>query len=507
MAVVMDMAYTPNWESPLVILSLLLTDARREPKMIRIMTSMLVLCLFSGLAWAGAEAPAMLVHMERHTGWKCHEDHPAIGKRGFVTTHSGVGEVDAYIVLTRFDELKGISFGLRWPEAWGEADWKDCGDLRIGDIQLPGDVTSIVWKDCRKGPGPLIIGRLTVTVTSPGQIKIIPSPKEGAVAIGDCNELATSLKEVMFIIDGGAGGMPGEDRSMVDTIVNRNWQVRPDSTGDAPTIGDALREAMPGDTVFVAGGWHRGPVVLRQGVVISGSWDEGFLTRDLGATPSVIDGEGLGTAVRSSFGEDSTTVLDGFVITGASGKVGAGVFVGKGASPTLRNLIIHSNRATYGAGILCREASPTIENVLIVNNSANTGSAIYCATGSSPRILNATLAANQTSSSGTIFLSHGSVPYIERCIICHTGSGSAIYAQDASSRAALACCAVWAGREDGVVSAPDDTVSLKANTFSNVEFVDPSNFDFRTKAPVTAGDDCGRIGSSHKRVPSAGLRR
>ena len=54
------------------------------------------------------------------------------------------------------------------------------------------------------------------------------------------------------------------------------------------------------------------------------------------------------TAAGSGIGR--STVIDGLTITGGGGASGAGITIGGGASPTLRNLVIHGNNAANAGG-------------------------------------------------------------------------------------------------------------------------------------------------------------
>ena len=454
---------------------------------------------------AEPQLPVVAVHIEKHTEKDCATMPPLPDLKDVKTTYEGVGRIDALVILYRYGEARGMSLGLTWPEAWGEGSWRDCSHLKIGGISSPGDETSIIWKDCLRDTSPLLIGWLAVTVSSPGIIDVIPSSKQGTVSILDCNDIAPGTSEAMIVLRGGAGGLRGDDPASAETIRNRNWYVKPDSTGDAPTINDALRHALPGDTVFVAGGTYHEHLIPRSGVVVHGSWGPGFKRRNLEGTPSIIDGGGHHTVVRCSFRQDSTTVLDGFVITGGSAKFGGGLAFRNSASPLLRNLIIHSNLASYGAAIYCNASSPILRDVLIANNEGDAGGALYCVSGASPLVSNATIVANKGKYGAAIVAMEGSSPIIERSIIANHSEGTAIYSQGESAQMVLSCCDLWGNDPSDYGGLADLSAELRDNIAEDPLFKNPSEMDFTPGAasPVLSLEGCGRIGSRHARVPAS----
>ncbi len=470
-----------------------------------------ILALVLTMALAGALAsqprlPVVAVHLEKSSPRHCENSGPLPELEDVNTTYGGVGEVDALIILYNFTEARGFSLALNWPEAWGIGRWSDCGDLNIGDISSPGDPTGIIWNGCVSDSTPLLIGWLTLTVSSPGVIDVLPTPNDGVVAILDCNEVAPEISEAMVVLRGGAGGLKGDDPAMAAAITNRNWYIRPDGTGDRPTIDDALRHALPGDTVFAAGGHYHEHIVLRGGVTVLGSYDDDFALRDLEATPSVIDAAGHRAAVSGGFREDTMTVFDGFVITGASGKYGAGVVLRNGSSPLLRNLIIHSNTATYGAGIFCLASSPIIRHVLIAGCEAKSGGAIYCMVGSSPLIVNSTIAGNHAEHGAALSILEGSSPIIDRSIIADNTGGSAIYAQGEAAKLMMTCCDLWGSAAADYGGTAEKGSELRDNISVDPAFRSPSEMDFTPAAgsPVLTVQGCGAIGTRHARVATFG---
>lgn len=464
--------------------------------MMRFAFVFVAVCLMVASAATGNDVPGVAVHIEKHARWSC-DNLPEITKGTLRTTYEGVGEIDAFVVLFDFTEARGMAFSMAWPETWGRGTWHDCSQLKIADITMPGDMTSLVFKKCADDSLTLIAGWLTLTVTTPGTIEVLPSTNEGTIAIAGCNEMAPDMIEAVINLKGGAGGARGDDPAVLASLRNRNWYVHADSSGDAPTIGDAVRQSLPGDTIFVSQGEYEGHLVLRQGVVVTGSWDMDFTHQDLEGTPSIIDGHGHASVVQCGFREDSTTVLDGFVITGGASAFGAGIACRNGSSPVLKNLIVHSNSAKFGGGIACHSSSPIIRNVLIAMNKGESGGGILCFKGASPLISNVTLVANEAPYGAAVYSKDGSSPFVERSIIAYHRDGKAVFVGDPSAGISLACCDLWSNGEEDYGGQTGEAFTLRDNMTEDPEFADPDNLDFRLKpgSPFTSTEMCGRLGS------------
>lgn len=129
--------------------------------------------------------------------------------------------------------------------------------------------------------------------------------------------------------------------------------VKPDGSGDVPTIQAGIDAAADGDTVLVAPGYYTG----------EGNRDIDFCGKSIvvmseaGATSTIIDcaRDGGGWGHRGFYfhsGEDTFSVLKGFTI--------------------------YSGFSDSGGGICCRSSSPLITDNILVNNIAEYGGGIYC---------------------------------------------------------------------------------------------------------------------------------
>jgi len=141
------------------------------------------------------------------------------------------------------------------------------------------------------------------------------------------------------------------------------WSVRADSSGDYPTIQEALYHALPGDTVAVAQGTYFERPIIDKPVIFLGGWDNNFAAPDPDLRRTILDGRSLGTVLTILNVPDTSTVVRGFVIKGGGyAKVFDG---GRSASD-----------APPGSGILCDHASPLISHNTIEENAAPYGAGI-----------------------------------------------------------------------------------------------------------------------------------
>jgi hypothetical protein len=162
----------------------------------------------------------------------------------------------------------------------------------------------------------------------------------------------------------------------------------------------AIDSAKRGDTVLVAPGRYFENIRLKgRSIVLTSTFARTRNPADIAAT--IIDGSRPGhpdtaSVVRIVNLEDSTTVIQGFTITGGKGTVwldakakhdyreGGGILC-ELSSPTIRFNVIENNEAVDvgpgissagGGGIRCGYAEPTIENNVIRGNRARYGAGV-----------------------------------------------------------------------------------------------------------------------------------
>jgi len=202
----------------------------------------------------------------------------------------------------------------------------------------------------------------------------------------------------------------------------------------------ALASAEAGAEIWVAGGTYyptesAGRSVsfeLKNSVAIYGGF-AGTETergqRDWVANPTILSGD-IGTAgdptdnsyhvVRANQ-VDELAILDGFTITdgNANGEspddeIGGGVYSRRG-TPTLTNLILKGNFATFGGGGMANvsNSNPSLTSVVLSNNVSKYGGGMYN-TQSSPSLNDVIFSGNEAEAEGGGMYNSSSQPPLER---------------------------------------------------------------------------------------------
>lgn len=173
---------------------------------------------------------------------------------------------------------------------------------------------------------------------------------------------------------------------------------------DYPQIQSAILASSNGDTVVVSPGTYYENINFRgKRIVLTSRFYESLDTAFIHST--IINGSqpvhsDTASCVILNSGEDSTTVIQGFTLTGGAGTVwldihGAGTFREGGgiitefSSPVIQYNLIHDNivmnttnvNSTGGGGIRSGDGNPTIRNNVICHNQGKYGGGIvlnYC---------------------------------------------------------------------------------------------------------------------------------
>jgi subtilisin family serine protease len=219
------------------------------------------------------------------------------------------------------------------------------------------------------------------------------------------------------VIDSGWGTAPIVDMGVYEHRGRQNIYVDDDAPADPapgnPDVSDPLEDgsaehpfdgiteavewARDGDTVIVARGLYKENVAFRGMNITVRSTEptDANVISDLSAVAdTVIDANGLGSAVSFFSGEGTECVLTGFTIRGSGSEFGdAGVLViGRETRPTIRNCIIKNND---GDGVFCFDwpqgSKPTISNCVIAGNE---GSAIETWGSDSASVVSCTIVGN-----------------------------------------------------------------------------------------------------------------
>lgn len=187
--------------------------------------------------------------------------------------------------------------------------------------------------------------------------------------------VSSTLGGILGGILAGIAGVAGLAGSASGAV----YEVRPDGTGDAPTIQAAIDLAANGDVVELTDGTFSGPgnrAVSYLGKAITVRSQSG------NAGACVID-----LNIRRGFifenGETNASVLEKVHITNGYSNQGGGIFADTG-SPTIRSCIISSCNASEGgggAGIYCRGSTLVTGCHLFDNGASEAAGAGIAASG------------------------------------------------------------------------------------------------------------------------------
>lgn len=163
------------------------------------------------------------------------------------------------------------------------------------------------------------------------------------------------------------------EASATNWYVDVNCSPPTDGTSGDPdcTIQAGINRAVNGDTVLVRAGTYATDATIDfNGKAIT-------VKRETDTILPVITTTGTGAVVKVDFhnGETSTSILDGFEITGGAG-TGRGIHCRLNSSPTIKNCTITGNRpATIegGGGILLEDSNAQVIDCEITSNQATNG--------------------------------------------------------------------------------------------------------------------------------------
>ncbi|MFH1011656.1 MAG: right-handed parallel beta-helix repeat-containing protein, partial [bacterium] len=188
--------------------------------------------------------------------------------------------------------------------------------------------------------------------------------------------------------------------ALASPVVAMTYVVRPDGTGDFPTIQEAINAVADGDTIELTNGTFAG-----------------VGNRDIDYLGKVI-------VVRSQSGSPDSCIID----CNIDGR-GFHFHSGEAAGSTLEGIKVTHGNAEYGGGICCENASPMIVSCSISDNGiwgeGSGGGGVYCTNNSSPTFVNCTIDLNSvpaTSGGGGIYC-EGSIASFTNCVILHNGAG------------------------------------------------------------------------------------
>jgi len=194
--------------------------------------------------------------------------------------------------------------------------------------------------------------------------------------------------------------------------------------GDQPSIQAAIDAAADGDEILVAPGTYFETIdLLGKGVRLRSSAGRDVTTIDAGGSGRVI------------VGAISTTVIDGFTVTGGIAEgafpdnYGGGMFI-TFSSPTVMNCTFIENTAEFGGGIgIWAVSRPTLINCIFSGNTAQQGGGLFVGTGLGAVVIRCTFSGNTAERGGGINIGLGNT-MVTHCVFngnqaAHIGGGIA----------------------------------------------------------------------------------
>lgn len=231
--------------------------------------------------------------------------------------------------------------------------------------------------------------------------------------------------------------------------------VRPDGSGDFPTVQAAIEATVDGDIVELTDGTFTGfgnrDIVFRGRAITirSRSGDPTACIIDCEGSEidphrgvSFINGEGPGSvlegvtitnvwlgeaeaggAVRCRFGSSPTLASCRFMDCVAGSATGIWC---QNSSPVIRDCVFEGNSAVHGAaGLFCTDSSPTIERCVFLNNTSQyEAGAVVCNFTAAPTLVDCIFSGNSCPDAAAIRCEAAASPTLTRCTLTHNFGGS-----------------------------------------------------------------------------------
>ncbi len=308
--------------------------------------------------------------------------------------------------------------------------------------------------------------------------------------------------------------------------------VKPDGTGDYPTIQAALDAALENSIIVLTSGQFTGPGNRDLDCQGKALW-----IRSLADDPDscLILCNGTAASPHRGFrfhsGEGDETVVQGVTIAdGYRDSDGGGAIACLGdVRPLLLNCRFENNLAAGGGAVYCEGASPTFEDCWFESNwAADHGGAIQLRSGSSVTLTRTTFDFHEAGDlGGTILVSGTSTVTLDRCtvhegnadqggglyvdgngshaeltqtIVGFSGSGGAVVVESGGS-AHLSCCDLFGNAGGDWVGAIAGQYGVEGNIAEDPAYCDAAAGDFTLEetspcAPFSPPNPaCGQIGA------------
>jgi hypothetical protein len=211
------------------------------------------------------------------------------------------------------------------------------------------------------------------------------------------------------------------------------YVVKPDGTGDFPTIQAAIEAAREGDIVTLADGVYRGEG--NRDIDLLG---KGITVRSAGGRPEycILDCERLGRGFCIDQRENSSTRIIGITVRHGYAKTGGAIYCGRHVAPLISDCVFIDNEAEENGGALhLAGAEARIVRCLMTGNRASKrGGAVFICCCSRPELINCTMVNNSAAEGAAVSSVGFSIVCLARSIIAFNKGGQAVFFRVFSGR-------------------------------------------------------------------------
>ncbi len=300
------------------------------------------------------------------------------------------------------------------------------------------------------------------------------------------------------------------------TATTATYVVRPDGTGDFPTIQAAIEAATHGDTIELTTGVFTGDgnrdIEYHGKALTVRSQDGNPTTCTINCQGGPLEphrgfyfaaGEGPGSVLQG------VKIVNGVAIGNALQNYAGGVYCLDGPGPTFIDCIFSANTAPDGGGaVSCYSSSPSFTNCTFSGNSASldfgSGGAIYCIY-SSLVLEGCTFSGNGARDGGGIFCDTYSSCMMDRTIIAFSPEGAGVTCIE-DALAILSCTDVYGNAGGDWVGCIADQQGVNGNISAHPRFCEETVGDYTLalgSACLPENNDCAVLMDDSKIVTAS----
>jgi hypothetical protein len=312
------------------------------------------------------------------------------------------------------------------------------------------------------------------------------------------------------------------------------YLVKPDGTGDFPTIAAAVAAAVDHDIIELDNGvfsgpgnynvWITGKTLLigsRSQVASSCVIDPGgvagesrrafiFANIDPSAPPYVTDltfrharadvagQEGYGGAI---YVEHAYFALENCIFEENAARRGGAIYIGEESFAQITECRFTANQADESGGaVMFAQTTGTgvLHTCTFAGNAASQGGAIACWNAGNPSILSSTFYANTATSGGAhLYLRWGAQPMVRRCILATGLQGGAVVCESGTEIPNISCTDIWGNAEGDWTGYIADMETTEGNLHADPLFCNAfaDNLHLQPTSPCNTGTACETIGA------------